>query len=286
MNYTKMKTRFTKGLQGVFLIGLAALVAVSCNDVNFSGPQNTGKAQMNVHLTDAPGDYDEVNIDVQGLRIHYTPASDTAADGQWIDLPVEPTRVNLLDFTNGIDTLLSSAELDPGHYRELRLILGSDNDVVVDSMSHNLKVPSGQQSGYKIKFSTDLEAGEELDVVVDFDAARSVHKAGNSGKYILKPVLKAFIDDAEEAETGSVIGTVEPTDADATVYAIMDQDTSGSTQPNEEGDFTLSGLDAGMYDISINAANEQYNDTTLTGIDVMEGEETDVGVVTLSEAGS
>lgn len=269
-------------LQSLVVVGLLAFVVSSCNDINLNGP-NQGKAKMNVHLTDAPGDYEEVNIDVEGLRIHFTPnSSDTASgEGEWIDLPAEPTRLNLLDFTNGIDTLLSSAELDPGHYRELRLILGSDNDVVVDGETHNLKVPSGQQSGYKIKFKTDLEAGEELDVTVDFDAARSVHKAGNSGKYILKPVLKAFISDGDEVEVGSISGTIEPLDADATVYAIMEDDTSGSTMPNDEGAFLLEGLEEGMYNVSIDAANEQYNDSTITDVNVEAGDETDLGIITL-----
>lgn len=266
------------------VLGMMVAVAVSCSDNNLSGPE-TDKAHMNVHLTDAPGEYQEVNIDVQGLRIHYTPSSsDTAdadsADGKWIDLPVEPMTINLLELTNGVDTLLASAELDPGSYQELRLILGDENTVMVDSMSHNLKVPSGQQSGYKIKFKTDLEAGEELDVTVDFDAARSVHKAGKSGKYILKPVLKAFVEDSDEM--GSIEGTVEPVEAEPDVFAILNEDTTG-TQPDEDGNFLLQGLEAGQYDLSIEPTNNQYSDTTLTDVTVDEGKETEVGTITLSE---
>ena len=284
MNTTKIKSTVYRVLQGTLMIGFIAFIAISCDDINTNGT-NAGKAQMNVSLTDAPGDYQEVNVDVQGMRIHYTPSSnDTAsADGQWIDLPVEPMRVNLLELTNGVDTLLTEAELDPGRYKELRLILGDDNTVMVDSTIQDLKVPSGQQSGYKIKFKTDLEAGDELDVVVDFDAGRSVHQAGNSGKYILKPVLKAFVEDGDEVEVGSIAGMVDPSEAAPNVYALMDEDTTATTQTDEDGNFLLQGLESGQYDISIEPTNDQYSDTTLTDITVNEDEQTDVGVVTLSD---
>lgn len=268
-------------LQSTLILALVAFISVSCDDVNTSSPE-TEKAQMNISLIDAPANYQEVNVDVQGLRIHYTPSSnDTAsADGQWIDLPVEPMTVNLLELTNGVDTLLSSAELDPGSYKELRLILGDNNTVMIDSTTHDLKVPSGQQSGYKIKFKTDLEAGDDMDVVIDFDAGRSVHKAGKSGKYILKPVLKAFVESNDDL--GSITGAVEPSDATPNVFAIINDDTTG-TQADEDGEFLLQGLEGGQYDLSIETTDDQYSDTTLTDVTVEEGEETDVGTIILSE---
>lgn len=287
----KVSRLFTVGISFI----IAGVLAVSCSDLSSNADTNNtadGKAHMKVNLTDAPGDYQQVNIDVQGLRIHYTPAgsdsaeSDTAEsdyDGEWIDLPFEPMSVNLLELTNGVDTLLTEADLEPGHYKELRLILGSDNSVMVDSTITDLKVPSGQQSGYKVKFQTDLEAGEEIEVTVDFDAGRSVHKAGNSGKYILKPVLKAFMEDGEEVEVGSITGNVEPAEASPNVFAIMGDDTAATTQTDEDGGFLLQGLEDGQYDVSLEPTNEQYADTTITDVMVEEDEKTDLGTITLEE---
>ncbi|WP_372638878.1 DUF4382 domain-containing protein [Fodinibius sp.] len=285
-NFNAMLNRI---IQSIFVFGAVILIAVSCKDVDFNGPQH-GKAQMNVKLTDAPGDYQEVNVEVQGLRIHYTPFSDDTVnvdpdkDGKWIDLPVDPMTINLLELTNGVDTLLSSADLDPGHYQELRLILGHDNTVMVDDELHDLKVPSGQQSGYKIKFKTELEAGEELDVIIDFDASRSVHKAGRSGKYILKPVLKAFVENGEKAEAGSISGTVEPVDARPTVFAVAGSDTISSTHADTtDGGFMLRGLEEGLYDLVIEPANDQYSATTETGVSVESGSETNLDPIVLDE---
>lgn len=286
MDISKIKSTVPRAVKGLFAFALIVSVAVSCNDVNFGGSEN-GKAHMKVKLTDAPGDYQEVNIDVQALRIHYTPfSSDTASDpsGEWIELPVEPMQVNLLELTNGVDTLLTDApDLEPGYYKELRLILGSENTVMVDSTIQDLKVPSGQQSGYKIKFKTELEAGENIDVVVDFDAGRSVHKAGKSGKYILKPVLKAFVESGDEVEVGSISGAIEPTETAPNIYAITGEDTSATTQAGDDGEFLLQGLESGQYDLSIEPTDDQYEDTTLFDIMVKEGEQNEVGIITLEE---
>lgn len=281
VNFPVIPERF---LSGLILLGIISLGIMSCDHIDMNGPENP-KAHLNVHLTDAPGDYEEVNVDVEGLRIHYTPFdSDTVEageeDGKWIDLPVDPMVINLLDLTNGVDTLLSSADLDPGHYNELRLILGTENTVVVDGEINDLKTPSGQQSGYKIKFETDLESDEELDLIVDFDAARSVHEAGRSGKYILKPVLKGFVEDGEESEVGSITGKVLPEDSDSQVFAIMGSDTS-SAHVDASGKFLIRGLSPGSYDLLIQPYNEQYSETEVEGVMVEDDTEENVGEITL-----
>lgn len=286
MKKDNFKDTLFNALKSMLGLGFLILVAASCSDTILNGTGN-GTASVNFLLTDAPGDYQEVNVDVQGLEIHYTPNNedtsdaDSADDGRWVELPVDPMTVNLLELQNGVDTLLASAELDPGTYQELRLLLGEENTVMVDSIVHDLKVPSGQETGFKIKFKADLNEGENLDVVVDFDAGRSVHQAGKSGKYILKPVLKAFVENGGEDDTGSLTGIVEPQEADPDIFAIMDEDTS-STSPDSTGNFLFRGLEAGTYQLSIEAGNDQYSDTTLTGIAIEEGEETDVGTIELS----
>jgi hypothetical protein len=284
MNVSNTKYLTQKFLHGIAIISLIAFSIVSCEEDNNVNGINSDKAQLKVNLTDAPANYQQVNIDVQGMRIHYAPNEDSLEEqGKWIDLPVEPVKINLLELTNGVDTLLASAELEPGRYNELRLILGADNTVMVDSLTENLKVPSGQQSGYKIKFETDLEAGEELEVTVDFDAARSVHKAGNSGKYILRPVLKAFVESGDKVETGAIGGIVEPLDATPDIFAINEDDTVGSTHPDSTGNFLLKGLETGQYDVSFETTSDTFIDTTLSGVTVEKGQKTDVGTVNLTE---
>ena len=52
-----------------------------------------------------------------------------------------------------------------------------------------LTMPSAQQSGLKMNVDIDVAAGQIADVVLDFDACKSVVRRGNSGQYNLKPVI-------------------------------------------------------------------------------------------------
>ncbi|HYG15032.1 MAG TPA: DUF4382 domain-containing protein, partial [Bacteroidia bacterium] len=73
---------------------------------------------------------------------------------------------------------------------QMRLILGTNNTVVVDSVgTFDLKVPSAYNSGIKINLDTDITVDQHLEIVLDYDAEQSIHKTG-SGEYIMEPVIK------------------------------------------------------------------------------------------------
>ncbi len=182
--------------RSLLAVALAALLA-ACG--SSSNPGTTGT--MNVSLVDAPSSgYLEVNVDVQTVQI--------ASDGGWITLGTPNRVVNLLALIDGVaETLVNGATLPAGHYGQMRLVLGSRNTVkLLDGTVHDLKVPSGQQSGVKLTVSFDVQAGTTSDVFIDFDAHKSVfvHAAGNSGQYLLRPTVRAF----DRMVTGSISGTL------------------------------------------------------------------------------
>ncbi len=98
----------------------------------------------------------------------------------------------------------------------MRLVLASNSDVaranelVLTSTRETipLDTPSAQQSGLKLKHAFEVTANTEVDLVLDFDACRSIVKAGNSGKFNLKPVIAAL-----PILTGSISGAVDPSAA-------------------------------------------------------------------------
>ena len=160
----------------------------------------SGTATMSVRLVDAPSSgYAEVNVDVQTVEIR--------SDGGWITLGHPDKVVNLLALTGGVsDTLVDGATLPAGRYGQMRLVLGPRNTVkLLDGTVAPLKVPSGQQSGVKLTVNFDVQPGTTADVYIDFDAHRSVfvHEAGASGKYMLRPTVRAY----DKLETGSISGT-------------------------------------------------------------------------------
>jgi hypothetical protein len=70
----------------------------------------------------------------------------------------------------------------------VRFVLGNDNSIKIDSIVYPLTIPSGSESGLKIKLNKQLNATLDS-LVIDFDAALSILQTG-TGEYKLKPVLK------------------------------------------------------------------------------------------------
>ncbi|UYQ91449.1 DUF4382 domain-containing protein [Chitinophaga horti] len=163
-------------IAGTFLIGTFA----SCKK------EENKSTDLRIRLTDAPYDASEVNVDIEQVRVKF---SDDNSDTEgWIDLATTAGIYNLLDYQNGVDTLLAHAVVPTGRLREIRLVLGSDNSIKIGTNVYPLTIPSGSSSGLKIKLDKNLRP--DLDsVIVDFDAALSIFQEG-TGDYKLKPVLK------------------------------------------------------------------------------------------------
>lgn len=232
---------------------------------------NEGTARLNIRLTDAPGDYEEVNVDIKGIEIHSN--SGNVATG-WNNLNnFNPGVYNLLKFTAGIDTLLASNELPAGKISQIRLVLGGNNSVKINGQTFQLITPSAQSSGLKVQVNTFLEEGVTYNMLLDFDASRSIVKSGN-GKYRLKPVIRVIT----EAESGAIKGVVTPTAASPAVFAIQGTDTLAGTFANSDGKFLLRGLKSGDYKVSFSPSSG-YKALAIEGVEVKLGEVKDLGTV-------
>lgn len=245
----------------VLALSMAMLFFASCN-------RDEATTKLNVHLTDAPADYDAVFIDVIDVQIH---ASDQDNEGSWESLDVNTGIFNLLDFNNGMDTLLASAELPVGNISQMRLVLGSNNSVVIDGESFNLETPSAQQSGLKFNIHAELTEGIVYNLWVDFDAGRSIVATG-SGKYSLKPVIRTF----NEAVSGAIKGMISPASLQPHVMAIIGTDTIG-TIASETGYFLIKGAKEGNYSVLITPNDTLIAEKTIENVNVTNGNVTDMG---------
>ena len=254
-------------LSTVLLLSAAIITIHSCK-------KDKGNSRLTVYLTDGPADYDALNIDITRVEIK---ASSDQGDNGWQALPITPGIYNLLEFTNGMDTLLSSVELPAGKVSQIRLILGDNNTINIsgNTIPLPLETPSAQTSGIKLNIHADLVEGVEYKIWIDFDAARSIVVNGN-GEYHLKPVIRTFT----EATSGAIKGNVQPADAHAVVYAISGTDSLSAIPDAVTGDYLIRGVPAGSWTVVADGSNG-FGDQTASNVSVTLGQITTVNTFTL-----
>ena len=216
---------------------------------------------VGVSLTDAPAcGFDEINITVSRVRIHQSStASDTAAG--WADINLNPARkINLLDLNNGVLDSLGETAVAAGHYTQVRLVLVPNsggsvaNSVVLAGTTPEipLDTPSAVQSGIKLIHPFDVQGNQRTDLLLDFDACKSIVARGN-GTFALKPVIRII-----PISLNGIRGVIDPAlltpNANFVVSAQMGGEVVRSTVPNPQtGEFFLARLDPGTYDFVVAA---------------------------------
>jgi hypothetical protein len=254
-----MKKKF---LFGMMILGLGF---TACKKDNTSSTAT----RLSVKMTDAPGAYDAVIISVKEIVV--------LSSGGESHLPVNGQPINILNFRFGKDTLLAAQDVPAGRLQEVRLVLNTTgNFVVKNGISYDLKTPSGQTSGVKLKVQDDLKAGIAYTLLLDFDAAKSIVTTGG-GKYILKPVIRAI----PQAVSGAMVGLVVPAISSPMVYAITGTDTVG-TIADATGKFYFPGLSAGTYKVDFVPVGP-YALKSVNNVVVTNGSVNDVGTVTITQ---
>lgn len=237
----------------------ASLLAVLVTGCGGGGGGGSAPGTLGVSLTDAPAcGFDAVNVTVVKVRAHQSSsASDT--DAGWSDITLNPARkINLLNLTNGVLDNLGETPLAAGHYTQLRLVLdpntaaGLANSVVPtgSTTERPLVTPSAVQSGIKLVNEFDVASGQRVDLVLDFDACKSIVTRGN-GTYALKPVIKVvpFV-------LNGIDGFVDTASLSSGVMVTAQQNgvIVQSTAPNAAtGEFFLARLATGNYDVVLTA---------------------------------
>ena len=211
-----------------------------------------------------------MNVTVDKVRVHQSSSANENAAG-WTTIALDlPQKINLLDLNDPTQPNfalihLGQTPLAAGHYTQLRLVLVSNkvtplaNSVVLSSQPRTeipLETPSAIQSGIKLIHPFTVSAGQQVDLLLDFDACHSIVHTG-SGKYKLKPVIKVipfalngiqgFLDPALFVNHVNV--------NHVTVSAQQNGELVRATMPNATtGQFFLAHLDAGMhYEVVITA---------------------------------
>jgi len=260
MRTTKKQNMRTTLVISALILSLVSLTVLNSCQKNAA---SNGNARLQVYLTDAPGDYEAVYIDVKDVQINVTGDS---LNG-WQSLQnVNAAVYDVLKLVNDDDTLLADANIPSGKLHQMRLILGTENYVKIEGTSQLIKLetPSAQQSGLKLNIQQDVQDGILYTITLDFDVAKSIVKTGN-GKYILKPTIRTILN----AAGGSIKGVVMPKDFQSAVYAVQGIDTVASTFTDSDGGYLLRGLAAGTYGVFYKPSDVTYKDSLRTNINVL-----------------
>lgn len=147
-----------------------------------SAPQQDDEKELKIRMTDNPYPAKEINIEIREVRVNY------GNENEWLVISNGSRVYNLLDYTNGIDTVIGSGIVPNGYVNEVGFVLGDNNTIRLGNKVYPLTIDSATGDRLRVKIGRRLNNRQEM-LLIDFDAAESVHKAGQ-GKYILKPVLK------------------------------------------------------------------------------------------------
>ncbi|MEO5956732.1 MAG: DUF4382 domain-containing protein [Nitrospiraceae bacterium] len=293
-----MKSKnYSKSLIGVMGLLLAGLVAGCGSGGDGGGGATAQPGTLSVSMTDAPAcGFDEVNVTVSKVRVHQSSSVDDPNAAGWTDITLNPPRkINLLNLndptqTNGALDSLGETSLAAGHYTQVRLVLvRNENSVVLSTTPPNhteipLDTPSAVQSGIKLVNEFDVPSGQRVDLLLDFDACKSIVKTG-SGKYILKPVIKVIpfvLNGIEGFVDSALLGN--NVIVSAQVNGVIDRATVPNTQT---GKFFLARLPApANYDVVITARNSPTDTCCATAVIAGVPVPSSTSITTISTSGT
>jgi hypothetical protein len=144
------------------------------------GDHAASPPRIAVLLTDAPGDFESVWVEISRVEIE-------SAETGWLALVEEPQMFDLLTLQNGVTAALGDAVLAPGLYGQLRLIVDSAS-VVVAGVESPLTIASGAETGIKIPLAQQIEDNMTYSLTLDYDADKSIKSTGKG--YLMTPVIQ------------------------------------------------------------------------------------------------
>jgi hypothetical protein len=265
-----------------------------------TGIDTSAGGKVSVFLTDGPGEFDSVFIDIQKVEVKidtnsvYKDKDDRCDDdddrdddqkrkdeyGEWVNINFTPAIIDVLSLRNGVETKLGEANILTGTVRKIRITLGTQNRVVKNGVSSTLELKNDTKNFLYVKLYDKHRQRQSdnnnVSVWVDFDVANSIYE--KNGKFYLKPVLRPF----NNKNFGVVEGEVLPLAAKAVVRITNGAGFNGVALPNREGKFKLRGLESGTYTVTVQGL-APYVDKVISNVVVTKGKETELGVITLTQ---
>jgi len=259
-------------LSAWIILSLSILIFAACSGDGGGSSSGGATGILSVNLADNTiQGCEAVFVTIDEVRVH--------THGGWQQLtPTSPNHThNLLELQNGVREKLGIAELAEGPYTQMRLIIGDTPDdghfsanyiIDEDDEYHELKIPSGYNTGIKIVHGFDIEEDQTTELILDFCVSDSIVMPGHDGEWLLKPTIKVLDTDNYSIVSGTVTDNYDNSAiwgslVSAQIYESEPQPggkvvVQASTTAEENGDYALF-LKPGIYNIV--AYEDGYNPT-------------------------
>lgn len=272
-----------KTMKALTIAGTVALfVLAGCKKEELApnpAAASAGKGTMKVRMTDAPGDY-------AALHVQITKVEAQLDNGNWITLDNQAQQVSVLTLNNGVSTDLTAAvAVDAGTYAQLRITFGGTNTLALNAGANTtgLTFNAGGEIDLAwpgaheviIPVHEEIQAGATADILLDFNAAASIVHIGN--EYVIQPV----INEVENAQTG-IRGELQA--AGHAAVMISNGVVNLSTYADASGNFLAEGLAPGTYTLTVFPTPAEVlaglpATYTIENVVVTEGDVTSIGSV-------
>ncbi|MFB6177803.1 MAG: DUF4382 domain-containing protein, partial [Halobaculum sp.] len=151
------------------------------DDSETTETETEGAANLQFYLSDEEndiGDFESLEVTITKIGVHRT----GEGGGEWVERELNGTTADLTELQGANATLLDSFDVPSGEYDTVFVYVSAVNGTLTDGSSANVKLPSG-----KLQITKPFTISPNSSVEFVFDI--TVVKAGNSGKYVLQPVV-------------------------------------------------------------------------------------------------
>jgi hypothetical protein len=255
-----------------------SFLSLSCNTDSTASGESMGNLLL--RLIDSPAWFDQEVIVMRRIEIHRSGAS---AELGWRVINGEVASYDVLKLRNGVSQVVASEQIPEGKYDAIRIVMEGSN-VWIGGQYRLLELPPNVAGGFVLQYPITIAAGEFYELVLDFDAYRSIKQTGPN-TYQLNPAIRAQDALLTGSVSGSVVGTDNNTKAvNSYISSAVGTDVASTlTDTTSFGSFLLMAIPEGLYDVKISPVDSlgAYKDTTIASVRVIRQRETKIGSIPL-----
>lgn len=277
------------------ILSISFGLMIGCNEQTLQETINEVKSneqtesRLTLKLTDAPFELDVLaKVEIEISKI------DMRQDGEFKVLHEGFLNYDVLKLRGGLTETLVDTPIERGTIDLIRLYIESARITMKDGREFDMFVPSGAQTGLKLFLTPTLEVvtGQlSYELTLDFDISKSFIPLGSSKfangitGFNFKPVIRVANNSVHGRIGGKVasnncLDSIDGFEDEfaldmATVRAMRNGQAVASAASNAQGEFSLIGLDPGIYDIELSASK---HNTQVFSVEVFVANETKTGL--------